>query len=254
MGMSLDKLVYKHYKNLNENDKYIWGYILNNKKKCQNMSIQELSASCNVSHTTILRFAQKLGLNGYSELKFYLKLENSEQVNQEKVDLRNLVDDTNKTMNILMEFDYSKIFNLLDNCNKIYAYGSGEVQKNAVKDLKRNLLVAGKLVNVIEGREEISIMPQYITKNDVVFLYSLSGENKRVNNFAEILRTIGTKIISISQVGNNTLSKLSDVNIQFYTRVLMNLKEDLPICPVSQFFMVNEFLILKYLEYKNVKK
>lgn len=128
--MSLDKLVYKHYKNLNENDKYIWGYILNNKKKCQNMSIQELSASCNVSHTTILRFAQKLGLNGYSELKFYLKLENSEQVNQEKVDLRNLVDDTNKTMNILMEFDYSKIFNLLDNCNKIYAYGSGEVQKN----------------------------------------------------------------------------------------------------------------------------
>ncbi|MGM9530204.1 MurR/RpiR family transcriptional regulator, partial [Intestinibacter sp.] len=225
-----------------------------NKKKCEKMSIQELSDSCNVSHTTILRFAQKLGLNGYSELKFYLKLENSEEINKEKMEINNLIDDINKTMNILMEVDYSKLFDLLDNCNKIYAYGSGEAQKNAVKDLKRNLLMTGRLVNVIEGREEINIIPKYMTKNDVVFLYSLFGENERVNNFAKTLRKIGVKIISISQVGNHTLSKLSDVNIQFYTRAIINLKEDLPICPVSQFFIVNEFLLLKYLEYKNVQK
>ena len=79
MDMKLEALVYDNYKSLNENDKYIWKYILNNKKECENMSIQDLAANCNVSHTTILRFAQKLGLNGYSELKFCLKLENNKK-------------------------------------------------------------------------------------------------------------------------------------------------------------------------------
>ena len=71
MDMRLETLIYDNYKSLNENDKHIWNYILSNKKLCESMSIQELACSCNVSHTTILRFAQKLGLNGYSELKFY---------------------------------------------------------------------------------------------------------------------------------------------------------------------------------------
>lgn len=77
--MRLETLIYENYNKLNENDKYIWSYILNNKKECENMSIQNLALKCNVSHTTILRFAQKLGLNGYSELKFYLKMENKKR-------------------------------------------------------------------------------------------------------------------------------------------------------------------------------
>ena len=254
MDMSLDKLIYDNYKKLNENDKYIWSYILSNKKKCEKMSIQELSASCNVSHTTILRFAQKLGLNGYSELKFYLKMENNEESDIEIIDMKYLADDINKTMNILLRTDYSEVFDLLDNSNKIYAYGTGEVQKHAVKELKRTLFIAGKLVNVIEGIEEISIIHRYLDKNDVVFLYSFSGENEHINDFAETLKKIGVKIISITQIGNNTLSRLSDINIQFYTRVFTNLKRDLDVCPISQFFIVSEFLGLKYLQYKCIQK
>lgn len=254
MDMSLDKLVYDNYKKLNENDKYIWSYILSNKKKCEKMSIQELSASCNVSHTTILRFAQKLGLNGYSELKFYLKMENSEESDREMIDMNHIVDDITKTMNILMRIDYSEVFDLLDNCNKIYAYGTGEVQKHAIKELKRTLFMAGKLVNVIEGMEELSMIHRYLDKNDVVFLYSFSGENERMNDFAETLKKIGVKIIAISQIGNNTLSRLSHVNIQFYTRVITNLKRDLEVCANSQFFIVSEFLALKYLQYKGIQK
>ena len=33
MDMKLETLVYDNYKSLNENDKYIWKYILNNKRK-----------------------------------------------------------------------------------------------------------------------------------------------------------------------------------------------------------------------------
>ena len=70
------ELINKHYNILNENDIYIWNYISNNKKECESLSIDNLAHKCNVSRTTILRFAQKISLKGYSELKLYLKLEN----------------------------------------------------------------------------------------------------------------------------------------------------------------------------------
>ena len=75
----LEDLVKEKYHELNENELYIWQYILHHKKETQKMSIQELAQRCNVSRTSILRFAQKLGLDGFSELKVYLKLELSQK-------------------------------------------------------------------------------------------------------------------------------------------------------------------------------
>ncbi len=253
MDMRLETLIYNNYKSLNENDKYIWSYVFNNKKKCESMSIQELASSCNVSHTTILRFAQKLGLNGYSELKFYLKLDNNQNNTFNKEEIVNLSDDIKRTTEALAEKDLSDVCSLLDNSNKIYAYGSGEVQKNSVKELKRNLLTVGKLLDVLEGSEELNIVTKYITENDMIFLLSLSGENKLINNFAKALKNKGIKIVSITQNGSNTLSKLSDINIQFYTHKMARVGESLELYSLSQFFIINEFIILKYLEYKQSK-
>ena len=74
--MKLAELVNQHYKELSSNDLYIWDYIQAHGKECQNLSIVELAQRCHVSKTTILRFAQKLSLKGYSELKVYLSWEN----------------------------------------------------------------------------------------------------------------------------------------------------------------------------------
>ncbi len=158
--------------------------------------------------------------------------------------------DINKTMDILIKKDFSDICYLLDNCKKIYVYGTGEVQKNAAKELKRNFLYVGKLVDVIEGKDELEILNNYITEEDIIFLISLSGENKVINKFAKNLNKKGTKIISITQSGNNSLSKESDMSIQFYTHEVAQLEDNLQIFLSSQFFIINEFLLIKYLEYK----
>ena len=73
--MTIDELVNKYYENLNDSDLYIWNYISKNKSKTCNYTIEELSKCCNVSKTSIIRFAKKLSLSGFSELKVYLKLE-----------------------------------------------------------------------------------------------------------------------------------------------------------------------------------
>lgn len=255
MDMRLETLICDNYKNLNDNDKHIWSYILNNKNKCESMSIQELASSCNVSHTTILRFAQKLGLNGYSELKFYLKQDNKNKKIPvfDKIEYMKVIDDINKTMNVIVERDFTDVCELLDTCDRIYAYGSGEVQNNAVKELKRSLLSVGKLVNVLEGKDELKTVENYIKENDIIFLFSISGENKLINEFAKELKQKGTKVISICKSGNSTLSKVSDISLEIYTHEVARLDNDLRIVIGSQFFILNEFLILKYIEYKYSK-
>ena len=46
--MTLDKLVEDNYHQLNENDLYIWQYILHHKRECQRISIKDLARNCNV--------------------------------------------------------------------------------------------------------------------------------------------------------------------------------------------------------------
>ena len=73
--MKLEVLVSKHYEELNPNDLIIWRYITQNKEQCLNMTIEALAHFCNVSRSTVMRFAQKIGLSGYSEMKACLRFE-----------------------------------------------------------------------------------------------------------------------------------------------------------------------------------
>ena len=74
--MKLQELVNSHYDSLNENDIHIWEYILAHNKECENLTIDELASRCYVSRTTVMRFAQRIGLKGYAELKSYLRMNN----------------------------------------------------------------------------------------------------------------------------------------------------------------------------------
>lgn len=55
--MKLEALVSRHYDELNPNDLIIWRYITQNKEQCLNMTIEALAQLCNVSRSTVMRFA-----------------------------------------------------------------------------------------------------------------------------------------------------------------------------------------------------
>ncbi len=248
--MKLEKLVRENYEKLNENDLYIWSYILHHKEECRNSSIQNLATKCNVSHTTISRFAKKLGLGGYSELKLYLKLENREMATFDSREIKSAYEDYIQTMDTLMEYDFSDIYEMLISTGRIFSYGTGAVQKSAAKDLKRVMLPIHYIVHVLEGRSETKILLNYVQPNDVFFLYSLSGNNSLMNEFAQRLKARGAKIITITQVGNNELSRIGDVSLQFYCHPVIKKVNQPDLYMTTQFFLVNEFLLLKLMEFE----
>lgn len=76
--MRLDEIINTHRQSLNDTDMVIWKYILQHREVARHISIHELAKACCVSSTTIVRFAQKLGLDGFGELKAILKMEEAE--------------------------------------------------------------------------------------------------------------------------------------------------------------------------------
>lgn len=247
--MRLESLIEENYEKLNENDLYIWNYILHHKKECQTMSIQELASKCNISHTTILRFTQKLGLQGYSEMKIHLKWENKKNNQFDNKEIENIYKDIEKTIEVMKQRDFSDVFELFDNADRIYIYGSGSVQKSAAEDLKRSMIFGNKLFYVLEGREETKIILDALSSKDIFLLISLSGNNVFMNEFAIKLKQKGMKIISITQVGNNELASISDISLQFYAHSVLVGQNQIEFCSTTQFFLVNQILLLKYLEY-----
>jgi RpiR family transcriptional regulator, glv operon transcriptional regulator len=96
--MKIEELINKHYNRLNETDFHILKYILNHKSECHKLGINSLAEKCNVSRSSILRLAQKLGFSGYSEFRVFLKWQEQEGNNSDKSQVEILSNDILETL------------------------------------------------------------------------------------------------------------------------------------------------------------
>lgn len=101
--------------------------------------------------------------------------------------------------------------------------------------VKKEPAFSGLSCNLIEGREEIKMVLEIVKEGDVFFLFSLSGENAFVNELAGRLKAKGVKIISVTKVGNNELSRLSDISLQFYAHPVLKGKFNSDVYMTAQF-------------------
>lgn len=247
--MKLETLVEQNYHKLNDSDLIIWEYLRSHMEACKSATIDDLAAACHTSHTTILRFAKKLGLKGFSELKVILKWQQSTARGFSVDELDKAMQDYQQTLEYLRTVDLTDLFTLWDKADRIYVYGSGNVQQYASRDLKRCFFVANKLLHTIDGEDEMLRIAPHLRESDVMLFISLSGNNAFVNRIAEQMKRAGRIIVSITRIQSNRLIYLSDINIPFFTHEVQTGAE-YEVWLTAQLFLINEFLILKYLEYR----
>ncbi len=251
--MKLDELINKYYKNLNESDLYIWDYISKHKKECEKLTIDQLAYNCNVSRTTILRFAQKISLQGFGELKVYLKLDNAKSI--ENINNIDIVCDTYfKVIKNVKEKDCTEIFEALDKAKTLYVYGVGMVQSSVKKELKRTFMTCGKIFYDLSGYTEVNSILELATDEDLFVIISVSGENEFIINFAKDLKIKNIPIISITKHRDNHLAKLSDHNLYISTALLPKISKGIDYESVTSYFILIEILFLKYVEYETTLK
>lgn len=251
--MKLDERFNTYRHQLGETDMLIWNYIQKHRATCSSLSIEQLGAKCNVSRTTILRFAKKLDYHGYRDLRVCLEMESGQEqlppdpISQTCTIYKQAIDEISTA-------DYTQLLRLIDESENLYICSSGMVQDAVANEMRRMFLSADKWFYPINGPSEGSVMLENLTRRDLVVMLSLSGESRTIVELAHAVKVRNVPLVSITQLRDNTLAQISDIQLYITTISIQQQKLQRPYLPTTSFFILIELLYLKYLEYLRKKE
>lgn len=246
--MRFEELVNNYYGDLNDSDKVILNYIYENMYKVYHMGINELAKECAVSRSTVMRFAQKLHLNGFAELKTILKWDMMPQKENTKDIVNSICDGNSNVIEHFRDLDCSNICECLYHANRIFTYGTGNIQKTACNEFKRLFLSLGFIVNTISGESEFSKTIKLMNSQDVIFIISQRGNSLWLQSMCNQLQSRGIKIISLTFSGNNYLAKHSDYKLFMQPQQIVVHGKD-SFKSVTMIYLIIEILCAKFLTY-----
>lgn len=246
----LEELVRQKYEELNETDLYIWQYIYHHKRQCKKMSVLELAQVCNLSHTRILSFTKKLGLEGYSELKFRIKMELDDESKFDVAIIDQSIQELERTMYRLKDMDLHECLEKLDKANRIFVFATGTVQYNFAMELKREFAYRQKIIHVIEGDHELDTLLTYVDAQDFFIVASYQGNNSTMINLLKYLNRMHIPVLGVCRDGESYLEKHANYSITFTSSDFPTGYYDIEYSITGHFFLISNMLFLRYLEYK----
>lgn len=252
--MRLNDLIEEHYNELNQNDFYIWQYILRHGSRVQDMSMYELSEQCNISHTSIVRFAKKLGLSGFSELKLCLKLDARTKKVFDRNKVSVMLNEYHDVMNDLFYRDVDEILEEIYKAKRVHIYATGEAQHLVAQEMKREFIQGGKMMFVVDGTAEVDFLLRQEEKNMFFILISQFGENETENMIAEKLQACGIRSLSISLNNRSLLSQYTNYHIGYKTTGFSIESSDEDYYCSMPLFLISHMLFIRYMEYLYYKE
>ncbi len=216
MGNKLDLVINENYSKLNSIDLHILSFIQNNLQLSTTLSIARLAESCNVSTATVLRMTQKLNFSGYSEFKYFLKNDAVKEEEENADIIEALNQDISQTIKVFKQNrQIEEIYQMIDEAENIYAYGTGQGQRLMLQELARCFLNVNKKIIMIPTSTELKIIKQYMSKKDLLFIASWSGRIEKYKETLLNLEVLGIPLVSITNLNNNELSSISKYNLYF---------------------------------------
>lgn len=201
---------YENIQKLNTLEIQVYNYVIKNGDKVSNMKIRELAENVHVSTTVVLNFCKKLNCTGFTEFKLRYKgmVENSnnkgnyptigyhKNISNEKIE---------KQIGIV-----SQMIADADTVIFIGTWTSGVLARYAALYLQN----IGKPTKYIDR-------PYYPTpsedhSNNLVFIFSVSGETSSTIHELNTYKGMGAKIVAVTNTEINTVAKLSDIVLSYY--------------------------------------
>lgn len=250
--MNVEELVNQNYAHFSESDRAVWDYISKHREECESLSISAMAKKCCVSRTAVMRFAQKLGLHGFAELKVYLKL--GGKSNQPENLLDQVCDSYRNVIDSVRNKNCDELCAAIDSARQIYICGIGMVQSSVKKEFKRIFMSTGRILyDVPSGQEMFNLIP-LMTEDDLCILISVSGENEKMIQMARQLRVRGTRMLSITKNRDNTLARLCQYQLYVEESGLVETPSHWMYESTTSYFILIDILVYKYIEYQNRKE
>ena len=248
--MDLETAVMKKKESLNETDKAIVSYLLKYPEDASKLSLMELAQKLYVSKSAIFRLSKKLGLSGFSELKFELtELTNKKVQNKKYVqeldfnnNLHQIIDETFK---YFKDANFHDLFIDLDNAETIYIYSTGWQQQIIAEYLAHSFFLIGKKAIILpSAKDEVAMLGRSIEENDILFVISFGVFNKTV--IEEL------KFVSLTSWQPGKIASLSDYSFFFKTTPFQISNQNA--VTFSSAYVLIDLIINEYGKHCNSKK
>ncbi|WP_141603986.1 MurR/RpiR family transcriptional regulator [Terrilactibacillus laevilacticus] len=204
-------------------------YILNHSEKVIRMTVNELSEASHSSPSAIIRLCKSVGFTGFQDLKIRIAGDlQAQKINGEEYkeihpnsDLATIISSVsnnsalsiNETSKILDESKMEMVIQWLDQANRIDFYGTGASQLVA-QDAQHKFMRINKVCTAYSDTHLQLTSAVTLTNKDVAVAFSYSGETVQTIDCIKKAKEQGAKTVGITHIGNNTLGKYVDINIE----------------------------------------
>lgn len=184
--------IVEKYSSFTSNEQKIADYILDNPHQFLEKNVKQLASDTETSPATLVRFARKIGFNGFSDMKVGLAKyitnnqtfgkdiiinQNDSYINCNNKILAQILEVCKATANSINITSLSKVISIIDKADTIYLLGVGSSGTSAM-DLQQKLIKLYKKVIFIPDSQINLLSMITMTKNDVVIAFSYSGNTK----------------------------------------------------------------------------
>lgn len=220
---------------LSPNERKIARFILSNPALIRDYSSQNLANSVGVSQSSIVKFSQKLGYQGFPDLKLAIHEDVLLGENEAADDgaqktagapdaavRERLYHVKNEAMRSTLQLNdeqrLAAAVDVLERAERIQviALGAGSM---VARNLASMLIQIGKsVVAEVDTYMQLSSVAT-LGKNDAVFLISFSGESPKMLDIVKQARKAGATVVTLTNYNANPIRALADVRLYSVGRV-----------------------------------
>lgn len=226
--MKYTYLIREHYPFLTKSEKKVADYILDSGKSVIYNTMSDIKAKTKVGDATIIRFCQKLGFSGFSDLKIEIAKEDFSQKQELPKEAKyfteiavGVKEALNATESLLNEETLADALQLISQSNNIYIFGVGSSGTTSL-DLATMFLRVGVKAHAVVDPHIQAQVASLLDEGDTVIVFSLSGKTKDTYDSMKIAKKNGAKILAITNYLQSPIGRTADFVLQTAIEEFLN--------------------------------
>ena len=202
------------YDKMGTAEKKIADFIMENPSAIIPLSVSELASQCGCGDATVVRFAKRLGFDGYQSLKISIAQDQNITQNDNAFEVfekvcNDIYCSLEKTKNNINADSLSSACSVIINASKIAVFGLGNSASVAL-DATHKLLRLGLNCACYTDNHMQAIASSHLTANDVAIAITHSGSSKDIVQALQTAKDVGATTIAITNIGKSPIVKVSD--------------------------------------------
>lgn len=226
----IKNMIQDNYDSFSKNHKILADYFIDNFDTIPFLSVQQIAEATLLSVASVVRFAQKIGFNGYLEMREEISKNLQELIN--KKDFFTLIDNKNslkedhltfvanqeiknisETVNLIDRNNFDKSIKMILSSKRVYTVGLGISYMLAEILAYQLSQVANSTYNFSHSHSSFLEQLLYVNSDDILIAISFPPYSVETIEAARYAKKKKIKVIAITNKTSAPISRFSDVQL-----------------------------------------